>query len=190
MTQITTKSRIWKYLLAGMVVVLVTVAALVPRPAPVTSYRRYVSPPLPDGVRCTFLYPSTLDHILSYSFSGHYKGKLVQLASVSKEESRWPGASLWHNWFKPEGEFVNVVVEKPTTKPLKSSRLEERREKHGAGAYEVEIEHTITVDDPRAHEHFRFWHASDFGTDSFKQHDSTVTSSFRILMPGDPVPSP
>ncbi len=182
--------RVWKYLLPAVAVVLVVAAAVAPRPAPATSYRRYVSPPLPDGVRYTFLYPSTLDKVSSHIMPPSYKGKYLQLVVISKKESRFLSVALWQNWFKPEAEFVSVLIEKPATRPLKSSRLEEHSATYGQGMHMAQIEHTVSVDDPRAHEHFRFWHASDFGTASFKQHDQVVTNSFRVLLPGDPVPAP
>lgn len=183
--QFTRKTRPWKYLLFTVAIVLVVGFAVTPRPAPVTSYRRYTSPAFPDGVRYTFLYPSTLDDAFIYSFPANYHGKYLQDVNFSKKESRLPGAALWHTWFKPEAEFVGVHVEKLTSKPLTSSRSEKRR------ANRAEIEHTVTVDDPRAHEHFQFSHAEDFGrTRAFNQHDQVVTNSFRILLPGDPVPAP
>lgn len=188
--QVTRKSRFWKYLLPGVAAVVVIGFAIIPRPTPPTTYRRYISRPLPDGVRYTFLYPSTLDDVLSYSLSANSKYKILQTVAVSKKESRLPGAALWQSWFKPEAEFVFVTVKKPAIKPLKSSRSEEHSERHGKGAHMVEIEHAVLIDDPRAHEHFRFWHASDYGTASFKQHDQVVTNSFRLLLPGEPVPAP
>ncbi len=188
--QLTRKTRFWKYLLPAVAAVIVVALAVMPRSVPAPSYRRFTSPAFPDGVRYTFLYPSALDDVLSYSLSANSKYSLLQTVTVSQKESRLPGAALWQSWFKPEAEFVFVTVKKPVIKPLKSSRSEELSERHGNGAHMVEIEHAVLIDDPRAHEHFRFWHASDYGTASFKQHDQVVTSSFRVLMPGEPVPTP
>lgn len=182
--QLTRKTSPWKYLLFAVAAVMVVGFAVVPRPIPPTTYRRYISPPLADGVRYTFLYPATLDDVYSTPVWTPTKYKILHLVTVSKQESRLPGAALWHTWFKPEAEFVNVVVEKPTAKPLKISRSETQNRNR------VEIIHTVLVDDPRAREHFRFWHASDFGTASFNQHDRVVMNSFRILRPGEPIPAP
>ncbi len=182
--QLTRKTSFWKYLLFPVAAVMVVGFAVVPRPAPPMSYRRYTSPPFPDGVRYTFLYPVTWNNVYSGSTPAHFKGNLLQLVIISKKEGHWPGASLWHRWIKPEEDAISVVVEKPTTKPLRSSRAERQ------STNRVEIRHTVLVDDPRAHEHFIFRHIDSFGTASFTQHDRVVTNSFRVLLPGEPVPAP
>ncbi len=179
------RMRLWKYLLLAVAAVLVVGFAVVPRPAPPPTYTRYISSPLPDGVRYTFLCPSTLDDVSLYTFPANYRGKYLQSLSVSKKESRLPGVSLWHRWFRPETEFVFVSVEKPAVRPLRSSRVDRQGVRN-----RDEIAHRVYVDDPRAREHFMFGHVDDFGTVSYTQDDPVVTNSFRILLPGEPVPMP
>ena len=183
--QRTRKTRFWNYLLPAIAVVLVVVAAAVPRPVPPTTYTRFTSPPLPDGVRYTFLYPTALDDVSLYTFPANYKGRHLQSFMASKKESRLPGAALWHRWFRPEAEFVFVSVEKPVVKPLRSSRVDRQGVRN-----RDEIAHRVYVDDPRAHEQFMFGHIDDFGTASYTQDDRVVTDSFRVLLPGEPVPAP
>ena len=177
-------ARFWKYILPALSAALAVGFAVVPRSAPAPSYHRFTSPAFPDGVRYTLLYPSDLDHVFFYTFSANYHGKYLQDFTASKKESHVPGVALWHNWFKPEAEFVSVNVEKATSKPLKASRSEKQ------SANRAEIDHTVEVDNPRAREHFRFSHAEDFGTTLFTQHDRVVTDSFRVLLAGEPVPTP
>lgn len=187
--QTTRKTRLWKYLLPAVAAVLAVGFAVVPRPAPQPSYRRFTSPAFPDGVRYTLLYPSTLDDLSLHSFPANNQEKDLQFLQVSKKERRLPGMSLWHRWFrpgfKPESEFILVSVDKSTVKPLKSSRLEKQGARNS-----VEIRHIVEVDDPRAREHFTFIHLDDFGTASYTQDDRAVAGSFRVLLPGEPVPTP
>ena len=179
-----TRRRHWKSLLLAVVAALVVGFAVWPRPAPPTSYLRFTSPALPDGVRYTFLYPSTLDDVWVHRAPMNYQGKYIQNAMISKKESRVLGAALWHNLFKPESEYVFVYVEHPTTKSPKNSRSEKQTASH------AEVYHTVEVDDLSAHEHFKFIHDEDDGTALYTQHDAVVTGSFRVLMPGEAVPNP
>lgn len=183
--QLTRKTRFWKYLLPAVAAVLVVGFAVLPRSAPAPSYVRYTSPAFPDGVRYTLLYPSNLNDVSLYTFSAN-----SQFLQVSKRESHLPYMSLWHRWFRPESEFILVSVEKPAArprnaKPLKSSRVDRQGVRNS-----VEIAHRVSVDDPRAREHFVFHHIDDFGTASYAQDDRVVAGSFRVLLPGEPVPAP
>jgi len=180
MRLITRKSRFWKYLLPAVAAVMVVAAAVVPRPAPPAPYRRYVSQALPDKVRYTFLYPVTWDAIDSFLLPAHRKGKYLQSVQIYQKDIQWP-----YSWFKErEDEGIIVLVANTTVKPLKSSRSE----KQSTDRYAVS--HTVLIDDPRAHEHFEFKHIEDHGATAFTQHDHVVVSSFRVLLPGEPVPTP
>lgn len=180
----TRKRRFWSYLLPAVAAALVVGFAIWPRQPPPPSYRRFTSPAFPDGVRYTLLYPSTLDDVFFYTFPANYHGKYLQNFMVSKKESRVAGAALWHTWFKPEAEFVGVIVERRAAKSPKNSRLEKQ------SANRAETLHTVEIDNALAHEHFRFSHAEDFGTALYKQHDRVVAGSFRVLLPGEAVPVP
>jgi len=78
-----------------------------------------------------------------------------------------------------------VSAEKPVTKPLKSSRVEQQGARNSS-----EIAHRVYVDDPRAREYFMFGYVDDNGTALYKQNDPVVAGSFRVLLPGAAVPSP
>ena len=181
----TRKTRLWNYLLPAVAAVLVVGFAVAPWSAPPPLYRRFTSPAFPDGVRYTLLYPSALDDVSLYTFPTNYHGRLIQSFAVSKKESRVPGMAQWHRWFRPESEFVFISVEKPAVKPLRSSRVNRQGVRNSE-----EIAHRVYVDDPRAHEHFVFGHIDDFGTAAYTQDDRAVSDSFRVLMPGEAVPSP
>ena len=180
----TRKRRFWPYLLPAVAAALVVGFAVWPRPSP-PSYRRFTSPALADGVRYTLLYPATLDDVSLYTFPANSHGRYLQSFSASKKESRVPGMAQWHRWFRPEAEFVFVSAEKPVTKPLKSSRVEQQGVRNSG-----EIAHRVYVDDPCAHEHFMLGHVDDNGTAFYKQHDRVVAGSFRVLLPGEAVPNP
>lgn len=158
--------------------------AVWPRPAPPVSYRRFTSPALPDGVRYTLLYPSTLDDASFHTFPATTFGRHFQQFMVSKKQSRAPIVSLWHQWFKPEVEFIFVSADS-VTKPLKTSRIE-RQGLRNSG----EIAHWVYVDDPRAQVLFTFGHIEENGTALYKQNDPVVAGSFRVLLPGEAVPNP
>jgi len=185
MQPLTRKRRPWNYLLPAIAAVLVIGGAVWPRPALPVSHRRFTSPTFADGARYTLLYPATLDDISLYTFPANSHGKYLQSFSASKKESRVPGMTQWHRWFRPETEFVFVSVEKPVTKPLKSSRVQQQGARNSS-----EIAHRVYVDDPRAREHFMFGHVDDFGTAAFNQHDRAVAGSFCVLLPGEAVPNP
>ena len=189
MMQTTTKTRFWKYFLPAVAVVLVVGFAALPRSAPSPSYRRFTSPAFPDGVRYTLLCPSDLDDFSLHSFSAN-----SQFLQVSKRESHLPGMSLWHRWFRPgfrpESEFILVSVEKPAARPLNAKPPRSSRVDRQGVRNSMEIAHRVYVDDPRAREHFVFHHIDDFGIASYARDDRVVAGSFRILMPGEPVPTP
>lgn len=180
----TRKSGFWKYLLPAGAIIAVALAVM-PRHAPSPPYRRFTSPTFPDGVRYTLLYPSSLDDVSLFLYPASYHGKHLKSVGMSKKESRLPGMAQWHRWFRPEAEFVFVTVDNLPVRPLRRSRVDRQGVRNSD-----EIAHRVYIDDPRAREHFMFGHIDDFGTASYTQDDRVVAASFRILLPGEPVPAP
>jgi hypothetical protein len=148
--------------------------------------RRYVSPPLPDGTRYTFLYP--LWDRWPYTFASP-QGIDVE-GSCPRDEAGWL-IETWDTFFHdrdypnyPEGLSVQV---------LPPDMVTENKRYETAGIRNASLfHHSVTIKDARSRRRFILTHSSFpwYREEYFDRSDPTVIQSFRVLVPGEPVPVP
>lgn len=146
------------------------------------TYARFVSPPLKDGTRYTFLYPSRMA-------SARYRavgGNVLLESPVKAPQPFGKGSALSGTAHAAVGyDFIEVNQEVLApgyrADPRRDNRLNSKSR----------LAHTILLFDTRSRRVFQLNHEAHprFGQ-RFKQDDKIVSNSFRILPPGAPVPSP
>jgi hypothetical protein len=197
----------WSALAAAALAV--TAAALVsrfgPHPAP---YRRYVSPPLPDGTRFTFRYPASLGS--PHVTTTHPVTQGGRLFVLDVTVSRPPDPRRRYPFLRPlfpanDPEEVQMSIAddplpgaRPTphsagtvTKAAGSppdrfvrSSTEEGEESYGS--HEVDLRNFRTdVECELVH-----MYLGPGARQGFDRHDAAIASSFQALPPGTPVPVP
>ena len=162
---------------------LVAAAVLLRLPPAPSHFRRYVSPPLPDGTRYTFLYPLYLDNVRSGWLNGY--SVIASVRIDNGEESPTTGDRLRRLLGLPiplphRGD-VTVVV------GAVGPRYMNRPEAQWQGA--DGSHHTASFVDTRSHMRFLLLHEGQFYPRLFKQDDPVVIRSFRVLPPGAATPS-
>lgn len=177
--------RVW---LLGAAVFFVALAALWLRPPAPEVYTRYLSPPLPDGTRYTFLYPTWMTRVSQQGVGQVQVGEAARGgpgANIFQEALR-----LWRNRRKSNlavGQDAFVMVFYRPLKVFKGpdERKEQRWERNGT------LRHNIFIADARTKMKFFLFHnglASE--RTRFEEIDPVIARSFRLLPPGAPVPSP
>lgn len=154
-----------------------------------SGYRRFVSKPLPDGTRYTFLYPEYLTNI-----SENGKGaspSVTATVNISTRFSAQPVMNRFLSWLhmapSATSDRVSALVIPHRGGPLlKQAR---HSKEHGGGA--VWFSHAETIDDERTQTQFVLAYMCDGDReDQYKSHHLAVASSFRVLPPGAPEPNP
>lgn len=150
-------------------------------PAP---YKRFVSKPLPDGTRYTFLYPSWMypppeppaDDV--YVDGSHRIDKFVR-------------AMLWRIGVRTRAQTLRParttgIYVAYRRAPIKADARRVRRREGGDW-----LHHYVDLEDRRSQNQFSLNYLGSV-TDRarFEQAEEVVTQSFRILPPGVPVPKP
>jgi hypothetical protein len=154
-------------------------------------YRRYVSQPLPDGTRYTFLYPewsrwpyqfTTANGIDIAGECPKYRPNIFE-AFWDHLSDRYADAPSY-----PESIVVEVfgrVYGKQSSVKGEQTRTEAWSQ-HPATYF---ICHEVTIED--VDRYFVLHHSCPTGSRYFfDQSDKVVTQSFRVLAPGEKVPSP
>ena len=145
-------------------------------------YRRFLSRPLPDGTRYTFLYPA---HLQNVQESGPRAASHV-IENVSVYTMNRTPPTLWDELLRRLGvpvsssaESLGACVVPAQGRPLRDRRTDVRWERLGA------VRHNIEVVDARTRLQFSLAHdgPSDTRT-SFEAHDRVIAHSFRVLPPG------
>ncbi len=175
------KVLLWLVAIATMLGTVVLVASW-NKPS---GYRRYVSPPLPDGTRYTLLYPAALEPTNRTARSvNFYKREQTFLASVVQIVP-----FLFGTRRAPERSEFLTVIHGPL-KDRESSLPSSRQEIEGVGKHEAQRE--VRVVDARAKARFVLFHV--IRSQANDRHEvrisPAVTHSFRILPPGVQTPSP
>jgi hypothetical protein len=148
-------------------------------------YRRYVSPPLPDGTRYTFLYPKYLKAVRANWF-GHSFGMMDSVHIDSGQETftlldrlrAWVGIP-----YQPRDGFAQVIVGRMAPRFGTS-----RRETMSTSS--TENAHDVILIDGRSH--LRLWltYREESHPDQFARDSPVVARSFCVLPPGAPIPAP
>jgi len=181
-------SRLWLrasvvLLLAAVVVVLVLLGIWSSVRPP--SYRRFVSPPLPDGSRYTFLYPAHLENMAQGAGGSPEVRSSVSVYTANQSLSEWDVLRKRVGFRVPSpGENVTVVVI-----PLKRApRSSDRRSQRLAGG--GRLRHNEYLIDARTKTQLNLYH--DCPADAaaqFDAHNPTIVRSFQLLPPGvEPAP--
>ncbi len=159
-------------ILIGIAVIAVA-AITIPR-EPAISFRRYTSPPLPDGSRYTFLYPSHLKAVQE----GYNRGAGV-VQSVQLLPGGWglmPSSATNHG-------SITVVVGSLASM---GGQIPQQR-KDGYEVIGNESRHDIYLADTRSGMRLRLYHSQSLTL--FSATDPAVSKSFRLLLPGELPPT-
>ncbi|MBV9849508.1 MAG: M56 family metallopeptidase [Armatimonadetes bacterium] len=161
---------------------------------PAVGFRRYVSRPLPDGTRYTFLYPSyfakvrpsfkdTKDYFdcAHLDCAGTAPVPWTPVRGGKVIEARLQGAT-GASWLAPHEEFISVVVGHAGEVPFPPGSRSLRRDTQWVGPNGSH--HALAITDARTHLRFLLIHEDRYIPALFKQTDPVITSSFRILPPG------
>jgi hypothetical protein len=149
-------------------------------------YRRFISQPLPDGTRYTFLYPSHLQNLRENG-----PGASPNVTSSVAVSTQNQSLSQWDLLRRRLGlpvtspaESVHVVVI-PLKKRVQNSRTSGRWTK---GDIRRHNEH---ITDARTRTQFSLYHnCPRDAVAQFERHNQIIRRSFRVLPPGDDVPIP
>lgn len=164
---------------AGLILLVAVLLAVLYSGAWPLRYRRFVSQPLPDGTRYTFLYPAHLQNIQENGKGA--SPEVTQSATVwtmNQSESQWD--LLRRQWGFPvmsPAESVSVVVI-PLKKKVKDSRRSERWTRGG------QLRHNEHIIDARTCTQFSLYHSCPQAAASqFERYNPTIVKSFRVLPP-------
>jgi hypothetical protein len=185
------------FLALGLVVGLVALAvAMVPATKP--SYTRYLGPPLKDGSRVTFLYPTSVSQFLvrpSDKMPQPYIIQDVQLVKPpSAAEAVLSHFPLWSRLSPTNDAGVGVLT--TTIAPFKVTQ--DCRIVHNhvrpplmrySGNY-CNDEIIVQKASSGLQFHFEYQYFASSKSASFLKHESIITQSFQVLPPGVAPPVP
>ncbi len=165
--------------IAALIVVLFAVLVWQPW---ALRYKRFVSRPLPDGTRYTFLYPA---HLQNTQENGKGASPNVIRSVTVWTMNRTP-PTLWDELLRRLGfavsspaEDVSVVVFPVLPRPTRDRRTDERWERMG------HLRHNLYLVDARTGLQFSLYHdGPSEATASFAAQDRVIARSFRVLPPG------
>ena len=154
-------------------------------------YLRYMSPPLPDGTRYTFLYPARMSVSMFQPRPNLWAITLDSYAAT--QPSPFKRLLVTFHLRAPDeqlselinvGDKLNVEVSPPQTQGFNKANTR----RHTANNYLGKV----GILDARTKRYFRLSHLAG-GTEHrerFQREDKIICQSFRLLPPGASVPSP
>lgn len=182
---------LWLSLVA---ILLLALPLFAPQPAPRASYTRYVSPPLPDGTRFTFLYPSDLAleknaRMLTGSISSvQFSTPSPTLASANFLLTE---AAILRDTQPLENVSVMVLPRKWWKYPkMNFPKMNLRRDDQRVEQYRLlGLTHKVgyrnlILYDARTQTWFLLGYSGTIKSGHYAAHNATVIQSFRILPPG------
>jgi hypothetical protein len=171
---------------AGFIaLVAVLLAALIAQPwAP--RYRLFVSKPLPDGSRYTFLYPA---HLQNMQENG--KGASPEVTAGVTVWTMNQSDSTWSQFLSRMGfsvpsprESIGVVVIPLKTRNVRDGRRTDRWNRFGG------LRRNEYLTDARTRTQFILYHSCPASAAAqFAAHDPVIARSFRVLPPGTASPN-
>ena len=174
-------------LLAAFIIVAMIIAALLTYNSRPPQFRRFVSQPLPDGTRYTFLYPAHLDRV---NEGGGGSPEVTHSVNVTKgswknEVARdWARTRLGLN-LPPDREIVTAVVI-----PINSTKVADSRS-DARGSDGDRLWHNEFLVDARTKTKFALYHhCPKLAKAQFEASNPTIAKSFQVLPPGAAPPMP
>lgn len=195
------KTRSRRRLLLSLLAVAVIAALAVmtaPKPA-APEYRRYVGPPLPDGSRVTFLYPTSVSKAaVTPARQWIIQGmQMLRPTVMSGTEAMWYRLPL----VKPNSLTRDIGVGFLVTrfsdtyrghKIVLNGRTQKQYIEQMLPGYGSEYVEEIDVFDARTTREyaFQYTHIGNPKTAEFESHKAKIMNSFQVLPPGAAVPTP
>ena len=177
----------WIISLAAIMFVAAIVVSIVTYNYRPPQFRRFVSQPLSDGTRYTFLYPAHLDRVTE---GGGGSPDVTHSVTVSKKDRSNEAARDWIRTrlslaVPPDAETVTVVVVPQKTRHVADSRSDERWARGG------ELRHNEYLVDSRTRTQYSLYHSCpDTAKAQFAAHSPTIARSLQVLPPGSAPPVP
>ena len=172
------RSSFWIIAIAGA-----ALAALLFSISPSTRYRRYLSPPFPDGSRYTFLYPS---HLKTVS-EGWYQGAIqsVRIDSGAEQFTILDRikAILGIPWLPKRGSITVVVGAAAETGAVDRQANVQAQRKDDLRVVGDDCQHNIYLVDGPSRMRLLLYHEERFHPDLFNETDAVVSRSFRVVPP-------
>lgn len=164
-------------------------------------YKRFVSAPLPDGTRYTFLYPAHLGVVQAYPSPGapaaSEKGAVTLLAAGGPGqpppgwnpllwELRWQASRRAPRLFSIPQDFLQVHVRR-------QHRPDPDGPRHGRWVNgKAELQHELFVVAGHRPSRLTLEHRTEFRSPraaaDFRRHDAVISDSLRFLRPGEEPP--
>ena len=153
-------------------------------------FRRYTSPPLPDGTRYTFLYPSYYANVHQGWLDSDHQFGSIRIDCIGTKPVPWiaakgqtPISYYSHGkqggaWLSPHEEFCSVVVGNAAIPFWQGPHplVIDHRWIGENGSH-----HDLSIKDARTRYRFEMIHEDRYIPALFKQTDPIITSSFRVL---------
>jgi hypothetical protein len=162
---------------------VVLAASAAPRPP---ASRRYVSPPLQGGTRYTFLYPNHMGVVREDPFGGDPRiAQSVRLGTTFKKRTFTDALRRWLPFpRRPKHGYVTIIAGPANARRGAQDSRKEQEWVHGSRRYR-----NLFVIDARSRLRVQLYHEYSLRP-AFTDEDRIVTSSFRLLRPGEAVPVP
>jgi hypothetical protein len=160
---------------------------------PAVGFLRYVSRPLPNGTRYTFLYPAYMQKNPLKWPDTKSQFAHVQVDSYKRPFLPWiavegqkPILYYMHgkngpSWPTPRQEFCSVTVGEAGYIHIPFGRTSLRQDRRWIGKYGSH--HDFYITDKRTHLRFEVVHEDRYMATEFKQTDAVFANSFQILPP-------
>ena len=144
-------------------------------------YRRFVSQPLPDGTRYTFLYPAHLQNLQENGKGASPEvAACVNVWTMNQTESGWSQFLSRLGFSVPSpAESVTVVVIPLKTHNVRDGRRTDRWSRFGG------LRRNEHIIDARTRTQFSLLHSCpQRAAAQFRTDDPVIARSFRVLPPG------
>lgn len=180
--------RLRSIILAAIALVAVILVAVVTFRSGQPSFHRFVSQPLSDGTRYTFLYPAHLEDVVEGKGGSPNVTNSVTIYKKHrrKRPSVWQLMGTWLRLAVPTDEESVTVVVIPQKAAIVTAS---RSNAHGAGS--GRLWHDEYLVDARTRTQFSLYHrCPDTSRAEFEAHNPTIAKSLQVLPPGASPPSP
>lgn len=178
-----------RYLLATIILLLAALTMVwLRRPA---EFKRYVSPPLPDGTRYTFVYPRRMTQIVPSRIHKQPPPIITSvLGGVYIDDVFTAAPSGFQKWLngllKRSNSFEVSYVSVAVHSAFDASVPPRREDKTVSSSF---LSRLVQLEDRRTRQ--RFWLACSVPSvqhEQAEQETKTIADSFRVLRPGKAVP--
>jgi len=169
------------WLIAGLTALVIALFAF--GRSRLTGFHRFVSQPLSDGTRFSFLYPEYLSDVVETPGGG--SPEVVHSVSVYNRAGEHPydvNRTPWGTWWRKIGlshaENITVVVI-----PIETANMKDNRSsKEWISGWERRRNEYL--DDARSRLRFELYYSCAKDAPQFKSHSRIIAESFRVLAAG------